>query len=951
MMDSNSRTVRLHVAPAFLVRYAGVPMNRLTGLTSAMIRGLLVEVLQADSGIAQRQEQVSQLLFAAVGEATEREQRRGLLALRRAIFTERPVSARVAAWTTTLAIGDRTIIEQQILALARREQLVARIDECWSNEVNLWRAKFRAQLHDVDYVLSLQLATPGLASVLEQYLVEPPLGRGGSLTQVERGLLRYFSRMATKSTPFARFCAVGRGAFDRSPLVGSAQLIGTPTEKTTRVRLNKRLFDLFWRAAISVPELSRGLPVLWNETVEERGSKWILLTRTGVQETFRHIESNELLHYIRRQVINANGRRTIESLVEGFLADATLEASKEEATAFCEGLVRLGLLRYSHGIPELEADWEEPLAGVLERTGNALGIDLGSTLRSLRRQADQLACSDKVRRPVGIEAMKQALLDTFADQRIARPLPSEPIVWEDATASATMSLSGTCAPLEKLAELAELLLPMSETHALQATLRQFFENRYGTAVDRVPVLEFYEEFYRHHFKHHLEVEQGLSTQERMLLQGAYNLQNPFNLESVRRVHTARESLCELLRARWESNPAASEIVLRRDDVLGCSKTLPPETLDGRSIAVFATPAFSATESNLQQLYVRGAECFAGYGKYYSRFLDLLPGDFLAQVRADNEGNSNEWQFAEIEADGAFNGNLHPSLVRTSIRYPLSASGTSGTVIDCGHLCVTRDTSDANALCLLNTTTDARVIPLDLGFLNPRMRPPLFQLLARFGLPTMGFIRLPDTWLRAPQALATQEVPLTIQYRPRVTYEGVVAISRRQWMVPRALWPVRRAGEAEPQYFVRLARWRTLHGIPERVYVRVIPGSARNVALPPVLEPTESDEGAEDEQIDEEAALQSPARAPVPDSDVRADSKAPPPAAQLTKRRNWRKPQFVDFGDPSLVSLFERMPSGLSRFTMCIEEELPRSGDRIRSNEGEIASELVLQLYPSRSACS
>ena len=55
-------------------------------------------------------------------------------------------------------------------------------------------------------------------------------------------------------------------------------------------------------------------------------------------------------------------------------------------------------------------------------------------------------------------------------------------------------------------------------------------------------------------------------------------------------------------------------------------------------------------------------------KYFSRFLHVLPEELRDDLRAHNDALTGEI-LAEISADGAFNANLHPPLLRWEVSYP------------------------------------------------------------------------------------------------------------------------------------------------------------------------------------------------------------------------------------------------------------------------------------------
>jgi hypothetical protein len=355
--------------------------------------------------------------------------------------------------------------------------------------------------------------------------------------------------------------------------------------------------------------------------------------------------------------------------------------------------------------------------------------------------------------------------------------------------------------------------------------------------------------------------------------------------------------------------------------------------------------------------------YTGRGKYFSRFLYLLPPEFLAEVYADNNATAEEW-LAEICADADFNANLHPRLLRWEIGYPTAeGSGLDGRLLS-ADLDVVRCADDPHSLRLVHRPTGTPVTPFDLGFLNPRRRPPLFQLLSRFTPNSSFALALPDSLNQpassaprdpapapAAQAAGTSPFPeqaLQIRYRPRVSYEGRVVLARRRWAVPHTLFPAQRAAESESDYFLRVYRWRSDHGIPEQVYVKVHPwpesqpthvtaGAAQDEAA---ARPDEIGQSTSDEQAEASAPINADAVASVPAPAATTAKTAP--AQRASPLRDWHKPQFIDFASPLLVKLFAHFPTALSRFTLLIEERLPDVDGLPDAGAERFATEMILQ---------
>ena len=306
---------------------------------------------------------------------------------------------------------------------------------------------------------------------------------------------------------------------------------------------------------------------------------------------------------------------------------------------------------------------------------------------------------------------------------------------------------------------ASLAWPRSE----QATMRHFFEDYYGQnggAEGGVPLLKFYEDFYREHFKAHVEKEGRLRGGAPRDPKDTYDVANPFGLESIKELTAARLRLTEVFRQAWADNADAEAIDISAQAVEEALQGV--ETLSGvpRSMGAFGLLVPAAGEGEDPTFVLHGASYTAGYGKYFSRFLYMLPDDVQEDVRKANAALTGEL-LAEICGDAQFNANLHPPLMRWEISYPTGESGATEDQLRSSEILVQADPEDPQNLALVHGPTGRRVIPVDLGFLNPRMRPPLYQLLSRFTPPVMYAPPIPDS----PEPPRTQE-------KEKVDAEGV-----------------------------------------------------------------------------------------------------------------------------------------------------------------------------------
>lgn len=979
----------------FVCRVSGVASDGMEELRATCTLRRLGEVRAAAARVDAHRQRVSDLLFAAVGTETDRERRSVLLGARRDLFNRRSLSdSRHEALRLVLSPPAAEAVHDLQCAILEHERASAEWERVYRQETARLREGFRALLHDPDFRKGLLVSSRALHASLERYAAAGA-ELSGREEKTERGLLRYFTRAAMKATPFSTFCTVLPGSFvpgDGSGADGGGvplRFEGDLRAKRSYVRINKALYGILMDHLKGRPEVRRRLVVEPNPTLDVEGGRYVFLTAVQQREVFQRVPANDVLKLVAAAIRRAPAS-TLGDLVEALARAPEVEATTEEAEAYLDKLLEIGFLRFRTGIREQDADWDLPLRRLLEPIDDDHARQCRVLLRTLRERLEAYSAAAVEERAGIVGEVQETLEAAFASMEVGARLRREMAFYEDATADAAASVAltpGVRRAADTLVEWMRLTVRLGWPRPEQATMRHFFDTHYGEGAASVPLLRFYEDFYREHFKEHVEKERKLQAGIDLATLRDYKAGNPFGLPFIDALNEARTRFQEKVLERWREAPGADEVRLSMAEVEEALRGVEPQPAACRSMGAFALLAPSADGGD-PAFVLHGGSYTAGYGKYFSRFLYMLPGEFREAVRAQNGALSDEL-LAEVCGDAHFNANLHPPLLPWEISYPTGESGAAEEQLRTSTLLVEPAPDDPHAVVLRHAPTGRRVVPVDLGFLNPRMRPPLYQLLSRFTPPVVFGPQLPESLAPprgpAPQpgaadgaapgeaeAAAAPPAP-AVEYRPRISVEGRVILARRRWSVPGSLLPQRAAGEGAADFFARADRWRREHGIPESCYLRITPlpgapGTRPGGGAPPP-EAHDAQEaamnlGAEPAgAADEEAAEAETPRveaAAGPEAESQPEEGAPaapgvephrkPPATAAS--RDFHKPQFMDFANPLLVGLFGKMGSGLRSYRVTVEERLPGPGELPRHGDAHFATEMIVQVdFPMEVAGS
>ncbi len=973
-----STTGKGRLFPYFVCRVAGLPVRYLEALRAAATSAACDELLAREAEMEAAQEELKEALFTGIGATDDRKQRGTLLRIKRDLHNLRLLRSSDLDRSEPLLPPELTegLRRFRELGLERRRRL-AEIGEIYLREVAAARRQFQAWVTDADFRKGLLLSSRTLLTELKRYTRAAVTNLGSKEKQIERGLMRYFSRMVMKATPFATFCAIVPGQFFSEHGDEGAEPVfaGDPQSKRSSVRLNKSLYAALLTHLLLRPSIRKHLHLELNPTLREENGKWVFLSAVKGREVFQRMARNPVLDLF-RELFEEHPHLRLGSLLERLCSNPGVEATPEDAEQFVDRLLEIGFLRFRIGIPEQEVDWDVPFREILEAIEDDQAAEVSELLVRLRAAIEAYAAAPVEEREEVLDGASSLVKTSFESLEAKTRLMANIPFYEDAAGEGGLSLPrGEIAELaDRLVEYVGLTSRLAWPRSEQASMRHFFDDFYGADRRAVPLLQFYEEYFREHFKAHLERQQQAMAggrprpQQEEAEAGAeaeakeeqeeeeeakqeYNVSNPFQLELTEGIRKANTRLTELIQARWREHPEAEEITLEREDLESVLAEVPEANGGCRSVSIFLQylPGYGP---NGRPAVVANSY-LTGFGKYFSRFLYLVPAGVQSALFDNNLGLTDQL-VAEICGDAGFNANLHPPLLRWELSYPTGESGASEDQLRSSDLDVERDPNDPHTLCLRHVPTGKRVIPVDLGFLNPRMRPPLYQLLARFSPASNYSLQIPESPRKPektddePKAAPSEDADRSaeITSRPRVSFRRDLVLARRTWRIPAAAFPARASNESESDYFLRIHRWRKDHGIPSEVFLRVRPLPVAGKPPPKDEEAQRPEEKAEEGTPVAETGEIRQAEGDEDQNPPPEDKPAEPGPAGRRVRAHGYKPQYVDFSNPLLVELFSKAAENLKNFVVSLEERLPARQHLVRrSGDGGdgFVTELIVQV--------
>jgi len=194
---------------------------------------------------------------------------------------------------------------------------------------------------------SLLVASPSLRQ--RSQLVKQSADASSKEVKTHLSLMKYFSRMCYRSTPFGLFAGVSWGMIDRSATAGAPSgIVLCGRERYRRVsRIDMGIVADLGAKLLADPDTRRGLRYCTNPTLYKTGSRWQYVeSRSHVgpaQFAMSTVESTPWLDSLFSMLDERNDDALYEDIVH-FMTIAAPDTSREEIEEFIESLLQNNLL-------------------------------------------------------------------------------------------------------------------------------------------------------------------------------------------------------------------------------------------------------------------------------------------------------------------------------------------------------------------------------------------------------------------------------------------------------------------------------------------------------------------------------------------------------------------------------------------------------------------------------
>ncbi|MER7763795.1 lantibiotic dehydratase [Streptomyces sp. NPDC097619] len=831
-----------------MLRVAGLPAAAVDGLRCPGAADWARRVLDAEAGLGAEAEELGEVLHRAVAltdpapDGPGVTARRALLGLRRKIHNGR-VPDRAEEAVTALAGLDpagAVRLTEWLERQARFRALLAEGEGLLADDLTAGRRELAGLLEDDRLRLGLLLASPVLEGRLGPLAEAAATGAEprGRARKAERAVLSYVYRTACKTSPFSTFTALATG---RAVTAGEA---GTGPVRvadiwTGHVRLNVVVLARIAELVLADPVRRRDLPLRpasgwgWEGERVRYVRKSVAAGDDDAAVTFD--AATDRLFFLRRSgtldrllaLFATRGELRHHELTEWLAAEHG--AGPEECEAYVDALRRLGMVRVPcldtvvHGGDPLTA-FRTALAGL----GAAWADRLAESLAGPAAVLERYPAAGRDERRALLAELRAGLRRVQEELGAGAAGLPQTLVYEDVSAGADLPV--VLPALDSLRSVERILPAFDLTLAQRITFEGFFTARYGEGGRCEDLLGLVHDFHEDFFDQYLSFTGKRRPYDE---HGEYvPEENWLGLPGIRALDAARRTFTGRMRAAWAAygDPTgAAELRLTEPDIAAVAAELVPIergfTPRAHHLQFGVDPVGGEPRTVLNRAYGGLSFPFSRFTHVYEdaagprgaegvpeRPADGAGADLSARLRAANAAAAPPGAvLAEVTGGPVTtNLNLHGRLTE----YEIVCPGETGTLpedrrLDLDDLYAEHDPT-AGRVVLRSHRLGREVIPVYLGYLVPLALPAIPRTLLLLSPSSMSPL---DVWAGVPR----EDADGPVRVRPRVVH-GDLVLARRSWTTTAGDLPARGARSAAD--FLDWQRWRTAHGLPERVFATV-----------------------------------------------------------------------------------------------------------------------------------
>ena len=917
--------------PYALLRIGGEPVTLLGALNAEKLWACMNDIYRLKDQIDVLKNNLCDSLYQVISITEEYEVKKGVITVKRNIFNQRKSSASLILQLSSCVpehlLNSVLLYQQQLELLDNRK---TELSDVYNEEMENIENRFQNIINNNNLLNGLLLGSHDLLQSAEKYIDTEKRKLLNRKNNVEIGLLKYYSRMVTKTSPFSSFNNIGFAAFQPAAPKG---LLVEEKQLASFVNLSNYMLRKIQHLLLKFDPFVQYQFIRLNTTSKVTGTKIIFLLNFNNSESFQELDRSEIIDFIldlyKRQPAIRFGELVTELM-------GIIDAEKEELDNYIHKLVTIGFLEFDLKPNRKEPDWLPALrkhineinsedehltrfSDQLEKAEQLLSqyrnvkenykerrevlvaihrtlfyafyeLHKAAGLPEHEREAmnnysfrirEKKAVEKAVKEPAGMPEKRSDMEDAGSGKEDRNLEISNNTIFgftpENVLYEETVLENDLYIDMQTGEQLADILSKLNSSlryinlHSHKCNeFRRFFVEEFGTDKE-VTLLDFYDRYYRIRNA----AEQGPSEEDHNFYRTIEEWQNCLFEELEGKMDTSGEEIH--ISSDWIES-ANSNLV---------NKPVIRNYISRSSFNAFIQCGFEGNRISTEKpVFVLNAGLFPGFGKLFSRFL-YYENNGVRNALMQN-CTDGECIFAEYSDNSFFNANIHPPIAAYEIESPGGQVMRSpDKVLSLSNLMVKFD-RERDYIHLYDSRSGKKVVFLNLDFQDLRGRSPLFRFLSScFTVPQPGnhFILL-----EILSDKTRRQINANISFQPRLVFNNYLVIRRKCWEVNIEEFSSFSGMNDEATLFYAITEWRKRNDIPEEVFVKLL-------------------------EYDEKEG----------------------------KRKEFRKPQYIHFKSPLLVRLLvKNFIKAENAKRISFTEFLPTDSQLLSSSHGKYVSEFLFE---------
>lgn len=690
------------------------------------------------------------------------------------------------------------------------------------------------------FLKGLMLSSQTLFIGLKKYCHKNGIGLVKKDFQVELSIIKYLSRMHCKTSPYSTFTSLAMGTIHNASASKKEIFVAESENEgalisSSHIRLNNYLLRHLRILLLHNKVIRKNLEIRTNPTIKSDNSYYLFLTNNENIESFQRVTKNEVVSVIYELVHKSNGL-VYNSLIQLIINHEYFEASELELEELIDKLINCGFLEFDFGVSGLDPEWDLKLVKKLKPQSEIKQIaQLITALINLRQSAERFANADSMTRPIILSKAyheielcclelrnsienrlieQNKLLASVKPNLIDFHLPQEVLFCEDSSMNVTPSVENKA--LENVIHILNSLMKevlMLEKIDEKQQMFSYFKSKYK-AAKKIDLLTFYEDYYR-------DIKRSGLVKKDEYRKNLNQNQKMFDTEKQAREDNPLQKLTEAfdIHILPEVNLNHSVCHLSLNQIKRVTESISKEANPLSTPLCYTAFIQHFVDDSLEgenKLCAVVNGVYPGWGKMFTRFLHMFD-DTSNEFIKWNSDPSGEYIFMENNDASFFNANIHPPLMQHEILTPNGSNNLpKDQLLPVMDFEVSPDW-EKNELALFHKPTNKRAYVFDLSFEVATRRSELYQLLNNFTLLKNATYR-PLIDIINERFIMKGDV---IVY-PRIVIEDSLILQRKAWIIKKNDWPVKESNESDWSYFLKVNEWRDKLDLPRNVFIYIDP---------------------------------------------------------------------------------------------------------------------------------